>query len=212
VLDDGEVEVDLVRHVVPAAWVAPGLVSPPLCFPAVDHCPTIGLVTGGFPAARPTGNRKPVDLGPHRRQAEVVSTSKTCTRPASEIYQGEIMRKLIRGVAALATTAAAVVAFTSAAEARPADDWAGCPDGAVCIYPEGQDPLTTPSDVFTTYGAHNLNNQFGNHWVLNNQTGGATANLCKGSDGAGDCGDPIAAGTGVNADLTPINSITLNRP
>ncbi|MEU6864559.1 hypothetical protein ABZ924_14970 [Streptomyces sp. NPDC046876] len=121
------------------------------------------------------------------------------------------MRKTIRGAAALATAAAAVVALAGAADARPADDWAGCPDGAVCIYPQNQNPAVAPSQIFYSYGAHKLFDQYGNHWVLNNQYGGATASLCTGSNGTG-CGGPIAQGTGVYADLGPINSITLNRP
>ncbi|MFF3859812.1 hypothetical protein [Streptomyces sp. NPDC002209] len=121
------------------------------------------------------------------------------------------MRKMIRGAAALATAAAAVVALGGAADAKPADDWAGCPYGAVCIYPQNQNPAVRPSQIFYSYGAHNLSNQFGNHWVLNNQYGGATASLCTGYNGAG-CGSRIAEGTGVYADLGPINSITLNRP
>jgi hypothetical protein len=121
------------------------------------------------------------------------------------------MRKMIRGAAVLTAATAAVVALTGMAEAKPADSWAGCPDGAVCIYPQDQNPAVAPSQVFYTYGPHNLSGQFGNHWVLNNQTGGATASLCTGNDGVG-CGNPIAAKTGVYANLTPINSITLNRP
>ncbi|MET9882063.1 hypothetical protein ABZZ20_02695 [Streptomyces sp. NPDC006430] len=121
------------------------------------------------------------------------------------------MRKMIRGTAALATAAAAVLALSSAADAKPADDWAGCPSGAVCIYPQDQNPAVKPSQIFYSYGAHNLSNQYGNHWVLNNQYGGATASLCTGSGGSG-CGAPIAEGAGVYADLGPINSITLNRP
>ncbi|WP_046780690.1 hypothetical protein [Streptomyces yangpuensis] len=120
------------------------------------------------------------------------------------------MRKLFRGAAALATSVVAVVALSGSVEAKPVDTWAGCPDGAVCIYPQNENPAVRPTHVFYRYGAHNLSNQFGKHWVLNNQYGGATANLCTGSNGAG-CGSPIAAKTGVYADLTPVNSIRLNR-
>ncbi|MFJ6783790.1 hypothetical protein [Streptomyces yangpuensis] len=120
------------------------------------------------------------------------------------------MRKLFRGAAALATSVVAVVALGASVEAKPVDTWAGCPDGAVCIYPQNENPAVRPTHVFYRYGAHNLTNQFGKHWVLNNQYGGATANLCTGSNGAG-CGSPIAAKTGVYADLTPVNSIRLNR-
>ncbi|KOG55072.1 MULTISPECIES: hypothetical protein [Streptomyces] len=121
------------------------------------------------------------------------------------------MRKLFRGAAALATSVVAVIALSGTVEAKPADAWAGCPDGAVCIYPQNQNPAVKPTHIFYAYGAHNLSNQFGNHWVLNNQYGGATANLCRGLGGQ-DCGGNIAAKTGVYADLTPINSVRLNRP
>ncbi|AYV31608.1 hypothetical protein HET69_10855 [Streptomyces sp. CJ_13] len=121
------------------------------------------------------------------------------------------MRTMIRGAAAFVTATAAVFALSGTAGAQPADVWAGCPDGAVCIYPQDQNPAVKPSNIYYSYGAHNLSNQFGRHWVLNNQYGGASASLCTGSGGRG-CGNPIAQGTGVYADLTPINSITLNRP
>ncbi|MGV9563803.1 hypothetical protein [Streptomyces sp. NPDC003480] len=121
------------------------------------------------------------------------------------------MRSIFRGAAALATAAAAVVALGGAAQAKPAADWAGCPSGAVCVYPQNQNPAVSPSQVFYSYGPHNLSNQYGWHWVLNNQYGGATASLCTGYDGKG-CGASFAQQTGVWADLTPINSITLNRP
>ncbi|MEU4357215.1 hypothetical protein [Streptomyces virginiae] len=118
------------------------------------------------------------------------------------------MRKLFRGTAALATSVVAVIALSAAVEAKPVGAWAGC--RAVCIYPQNQNPAVKPTHVFHRYGAHNLSNQFGHHWVLNNQYGGATANLCTRTGGAG-CGSPIAAKTGVYADLTPVNSIRLNR-
>ncbi|MGD3112432.1 hypothetical protein [Streptomyces sp. YGL11-2] len=56
-----------------------------------------------------------------------------------------------------------------------------------------------------------LSNQYGWHWVLNNQSDGAHAHLCTGSGGAG-CNYDMAAQNGVWADLTPVNSITLDRP
>ncbi|MFC4498858.1 MULTISPECIES: hypothetical protein [Streptomyces] len=121
------------------------------------------------------------------------------------------MRKVFSGVAALVTAAAATMALTGTAEARPADDWAGCPSGYVCIYPQGQDPAQSPSNKYLTYGAHNLSNQVGWHWVLNNQTGGATAELCLNYGGT-NCNYTIPAQGGVWADLTPVNSIKLNRP
>lgn len=124
------------------------------------------------------------------------------------------MRKMLRGAAALITTAAAVVALSGTAEAKTAADaWDGCPYGAVCIYPEGVYPPDNPhpSHVFWSYGAHNLSGQVGWHWVTNNQYGGASASLCTGYNGTG-CGETIPEGWRYHRDLTPINSITLNRP
>ena len=125
------------------------------------------------------------------------------------------MRKMLSTAAAFATATIAVVAMSGAAQAKPADGtpWDGCPSGAVCIYGEGVVPKDNPhpTDVYYSYGAHNLSNQFGQHWILNNQTGGATASLCNGSNGT-NCTDTIAQGTGLLRNFTPINSITLNRP
>ncbi|MFE4975966.1 hypothetical protein ACFRAR_28160 [Kitasatospora sp. NPDC056651] len=119
------------------------------------------------------------------------------------------MRRITHAIAALAMAAAALT--TTGAGSASADDWAGCPSGAVCVYPQNQDPAASPSDVYWSYGAHRLSNQYGNHWVLNNQTGGAHARLCRGSGGT-DCVYDIAAQRGVYYDLGPINSITLDQP
>ncbi|MFF4156222.1 hypothetical protein [Streptomyces sp. NPDC001678] len=122
-------------------------------------------------------------------------------------------RKLFRRAAAVAAaTATAAVMAVGTAEAKPADGpWAGCPWGAVCVYPQDQNPAVSPSLVFESYGAHNLSNQYGNHWVLNNQYGGAYARACTGYNGGGSCTD-IALENGLYLNLTPINSIVLVRP
>lgn len=122
------------------------------------------------------------------------------------------MRTMFKAAAALALAAAAVT--TLGVTGASADDtpWAGCPSGAVCIYAQNvKDGISTPTDVFWSYGAHNLSNQVGMHWVLNNQTGGAHAHLCRGYDGT-DCTKDILQDTGVYTDLTPIDSVTLDRP
>jgi hypothetical protein len=125
------------------------------------------------------------------------------------------MRKMMTAAAAFATAATAVVAMSGAAQAAPASNttiW-GCPSGAVCIYGEGVDPSLNPhpTNVYYSYGAHNLSNQFGYHVVLNNQYGGASASLCK-NYGGSNCVGTLPQDYWVNYDLTPINSITLNRP
>ncbi|MFI6654670.1 hypothetical protein ACIBL8_04020 [Streptomyces sp. NPDC050523] len=124
------------------------------------------------------------------------------------------MRRITRGAAALAIAAAAVTAVgTGSAHASDKPAY-GCPGGAVCIYPEATPYWNSrPTDIFYSYGAHNLSNEFGNHFVLNNQYGSAnaTAQLCTGYNGV-NCVATIALNAYVYYDLTPINSIVLNRP
>ncbi|MEU6851737.1 hypothetical protein ABZ901_17655 [Actinacidiphila alni] len=124
------------------------------------------------------------------------------------------MRRSTWKAAALAIVTAAVAALgTSGAHAADGTVH-GCPSGAVCIYPEGASILTsTPTDFFYSYGAHNLHNQFGVHDVFNNQYGSlnATAQLCTGYNGV-NCVTTIGLHGNGMFDLTPINSIVLNRP
>jgi hypothetical protein len=124
------------------------------------------------------------------------------------------MRRITRGAAALAMTAAAVAAIgTSSAHASDRTVF-GCPGGAVCIYPQNADIHTSsPTNIYYSYGAHDLNNQFGNHYVLNNQYGSAnaTAQLCLGYGGV-NCTITIGLNEFGNYNLTPINSVVLNRP
>ncbi len=124
------------------------------------------------------------------------------------------MRTMSRRIAsvAVATAATAVMTIGATTQAQAADDWAGCPEGAVCIYPEGQDPAVSPSHVFWSYGPHNLSGQYGYHWVLNNQYGGAHAKLCNGYNGGGPCHHDMAANHGWWTNLSPVNSIVLVRP
>lgn len=56
------------------------------------------------------------------------------------------MRRIFRGVAALAIAATAVVAMSGAAQAKPAEgDWNGCPYGAVCIWGQDRNPYLAPT-------------------------------------------------------------------
>ncbi|UIJ34318.1 hypothetical protein [Allobranchiibius sp. GilTou73] len=90
----------------------------------------------------------------------------------------------------------------------------GCPYGAVCIYPQnagwnGGHPEA--GGVYWSYGAHNLSNQYGNHYVFNNQYGGARMAFNYGYNGT-HRRSTMNAYTYVDLDLYPINSITLLRP
>ncbi|MFF7047753.1 hypothetical protein ACFY94_05195 [Streptomyces griseorubiginosus] len=125
------------------------------------------------------------------------------------------MRKMLHAAVAFATTATAVVAMSGAAQAAPAGNSTvyGCLSGNVCIWPENVWPQENPhpTNQYASYGAHNLSNQFGYHWVLNNQYGGATADLCYNYGGT-NCGEHLAQDEWTYTYLTPVNSIILNRP
>lgn len=121
------------------------------------------------------------------------------------------MRKFTRTAGAIVATAtllcggAAVMATTASA----AGTVEGCPFGDVCVYPQNAGwNGGHPSLTFYTYGAHNLSNQLGSHYVFNNQSGAAVARLCTGYNGVG-CGTEGHPGQVINANLTPINSIVL---
>ena len=111
----------------------------------------------------------------------------------------------------LAATAAQAVPVPSVP--RAAGTVHGCPLGYVCVYPQNKGLNGDhPSLFFYTYGAHNLSNQFGNHYIINNQTGGAWQWECYGYNGTRGWftgSNPSSVPLQVN--LTPINSIVLTR-
>jgi hypothetical protein len=93
------------------------------------------------------------------------------------------------------------------AKSAPANaDQYGCDSGWVCIINNNGNIV----HAYYTYGAHNIENPYlyGWYFVDNNQTGGAEAALCTGSNGAG-CGTYYDAPHSGWADMTPINSVGL---
>ena len=119
------------------------------------------------------------------------------------------MRKILSAVLTTAATATVLAGgAVSASAATAADGW-GCPSGDVCLI--GLTSGTIENEYYT-YGAHNLSGKYGDYFVDNNQTGGATVTLCYGYSGAKCTGDTVPAGTTYVENLTPINSVRLNRP
>lgn len=106
------------------------------------------------------------------------------------------------------------LAATSGGQAEAAStvrSYQGCPAGYVCIYPRdkgwnGGHPEA--GGLFYSYGAHNLSNQYGNHYIFNNQYDEALVTLDERPNGV-DHAYLISAGTAAVYNLTPINSITL---
>lgn len=108
--------------------------------------------------------------------------------------------------AAVALTA--TMAGTAHADDAPSAEGSphnGCPYGAVCIYTPAGDANGTPEHVYWSYGRHQLYNEFGPHYVTNNQSGGANVV----SFGGGDLYFDLTAGTGTWINLTTIDSIVL---
>ncbi|MFF7053105.1 hypothetical protein ACFY94_32605 [Streptomyces griseorubiginosus] len=122
------------------------------------------------------------------------------------------MRKVMSAAAAFATAAAAMVVMSGPAQAGD-DTVYGCRSGNVCIWAQGVEPFDDPHPTvqYSSYGYHNLSNQFGEHAVLNNQYGGATAHLCRNYGGT-NCPEILLQDDWSYENLTPINSITLDRP
>ncbi|MFE6039907.1 hypothetical protein [Streptomyces sp. NPDC056452] len=114
-------------------------------------------------------------------------------------------RALASGAAAVALAGGLLGASAGSAGAAESD----CPEGAVCIYPEGKSADTSkPTDIYWSRGVHKLYNQENRHWVYNNQTDGWTVRLCKGGNGT-DCGPKLAPDWLYWRDLSPINSILI---
>lgn len=100
----------------------------------------------------------------------------------------------------------------------------GCPSGYACLYTDNTDILgpTHPHTNYYYYGYDNFSNVTGNHYIVNNQTGGARVYLCTGYNGT-NCTTPnppfytpgygnlnyIKAGYFTNYNFTPINSMVL---
>lgn len=124
-------------------------------------------------------------------------------------------RALFAASAVAAASLAGSVLLPGSAEAASSLD--GCPAGAVCIYADAMwQHLTSAyiTDEYWSYGAHNLVNEYGWHYIVNNQTGGgrATALLCYGYNGGNCTASIVYPGDADLDNLTPVNSIVLNRP
>lgn len=123
------------------------------------------------------------------------------------------MHKITRVAAGAAlAVAAGGVSLAAAPAAHAAGTYEGCPYGAVCVYPQnagwnGGHP--EPNGIFYSRGPHNLSNQYGVHYVFNNQYGGWYATLNKGYNGQNPVFRINQFTVATNYNLTPINSISL---
>lgn len=125
------------------------------------------------------------------------------------------MRTVIKTIASAAIAAATIATLTVTATpaANAAGALHGCPSGAVCIYPRDAGfNGDRPSNAYYSYGLHRLYNQYGDHYIVNNQTGGAGAELCESLDGVYNCPYEVFPQDWSIIDLTPINTVKLTRP
>ncbi|MEU5583118.1 MULTISPECIES: hypothetical protein [Streptomyces] len=115
------------------------------------------------------------------------------------------MRKFAASAAgmALALSALGLTVAPTATAATP------CPSGAVCIRETNGTILN--KNIFYRYGAHNLNNVTGERVLVNNQTGGAGFQVCKGYNGTNCSVVSRHVGEYAPYDFTPINSVVLVR-
>ncbi|HET6209583.1 MAG TPA: hypothetical protein VFD94_04330 [Jatrophihabitans sp.] len=127
-----------------------------------------------------------------------------------------MIRRLLHGIAAAAVATAALGALSSPVDAAESSIAAttpphGCPSGYFCIYASDATWNSgDPSYAFYTYGAHDIYNQYGSHWVYNHQTGGAFVFFCEGANGAAPVNTAISAPNYANKwPLGPVNSIVL---
>jgi hypothetical protein len=120
------------------------------------------------------------------------------------------VRRIIRLVAGVAVASiAAALTLGAPIAAHAVDTLHGCPPGYVCLYPQDAGwNNDTPSDKWYDYGTYQLSNQYGYHFILNNQTGGAGLRLCNGWNGEA-CPWSVTAGDSARLDFTPLNSIRL---
>jgi hypothetical protein len=119
------------------------------------------------------------------------------------------VRKLIRVLASLGFAAGIAVTTTTAADASTRQgDFEGCNVGYVCVYPSGS-WSGGPELRYYKYGVYRFYDHYGTHRWFNNQTGGATARLCKTATGT-DCTSKLDPWAYSDTDLTPYNSIRLD--
>lgn len=115
----------------------------------------------------------------------------------------------MRKIAITAVGIATAVLGTGVALAPSASAATPCPSGAVCL----REPNGTiqNKNIWYSYGAHNLSNVTGNKVLINNQTGGAGFQICKGYNGTNCYPVQRYVGEYASYDFTPINSIVLVR-
>ncbi|MFF8278350.1 hypothetical protein ACF05T_19935 [Streptomyces lateritius] len=117
-----------------------------------------------------------------------------------------VLRKA--GALAVAITAAITLGTSQAQATTAAGTVHGCPSGAFCIYPENAEwNNDVPSHIYWE-GMYNLVDQYGHHYLLNNQTDGWVVDICRKYNGV-DCPWYMVQGASWSLDLTEINSVVL---
>jgi hypothetical protein len=120
-----------------------------------------------------------------------------------------VLKKMMYGLAAVATTVAITTATGTSAQAAGHTSY-GCPSGAACLY-SGVTPeeiARGPIAIWWT-GVQQLHDVYGRHAIQNNQYGGWTVELCRGWYGT-DCPYRVDQGLFGFYDFTPINSVYLH--
>ena len=120
------------------------------------------------------------------------------------------MSSLLRILTVVLGAVALAVPLSLTAVPAEAASPKGCPNGWVCLYPEGADPhKVNPEQKWFKYQTYNLKAVYGHHWLYNNQWGNAYVIAFDGYNGTGECFGFYGRGMS-NWYWTPINSIRLS--
>jgi len=87
-----------------------------------------------------------------------------------------------------------------------------CPSGYVCLYSDPGWSTNTVEHMWKAYGYHALTDEYGTHWILNNQyatsAGRPGAFACT-STTASSCTVSVPMGQWRRLDITPVNEVRL---
>lgn len=112
----------------------------------------------------------------------------------------------------LSSLAAAILSVLLAGITFAHPTMPNCSQGIVCMTYTGIPYyLGMTEHRWSQYGCKNLSDEYGQRYIINSQTDGATATLYTGFGCSGST-TTIRAGDTWNGDITPINSISLNKP
>jgi hypothetical protein len=122
-------------------------------------------------------------------------------------YRGTLVALLLATGLFLAGSSYLPTAHAAAPNPTGTSEYHGCAPGYVCIYPQDKGwNGDQPSLKYYYYGVYQLSNQYGRHYIVNNQYADAWVDLCTDWSGT-EYSWIFSPHTWNVVDFTPINSI-----